>query len=115
MSDRYYSIDLKYTGSQVPVPAQTGIRDARTANAIRLLYPKRLSPTVGEDTVSISALGRAVAQASKGGEPSPTAAGTVQPENTTQAEPGSAQNPPAAPQQASAPSPEVDSTATWVA
>lgn len=112
MSDRFYSVDLKYTGSQVPVPAQTGIRDQRTANAIRLLYPKRLSPTVGEDTVSISALGRAVAQAAKGGEPSPTAAKTTGPEDSRQAPP---EQPPAVAQPSAQAAPKGGSTATWVA
>lgn len=59
------------------MPAQTGIRDQRTADAMRLLYPRRLNPTVQEDTVSISALGRAYAAAPKEERPEGAAGVTV--------------------------------------
>lgn len=113
MSDRYYSVDVKFGSSQIPVPAQTGIRDQRTANALKLLYPKRLSPSVGEDTVSISALGRSYAQAARAGAPDDTEKAPL-PGETAQAAPKADQS-----DGRSQPAPTASaagtSTATWVA
>lgn len=113
MSDRYYSVDVKFGSSQIPVPAQTGIRDQRTANALKLLYPKRMSPSVGEDTVSISALGRSYAQAARAGAPDKIEEASVPGETAQKA--SKADQPDEAPKPAPAASATGASTSTWVA
>lgn len=61
MADTYYSIGLKVSEGQLPVPAQSGIKNPLEADALKGLYPRRLQPTVQKDSVSISRLAKEMA------------------------------------------------------
>ena len=63
MAGEFYSVGVRLREGGLPFPAQSGITDKRVADALKRLYPRRMQPTVEQDTYSISAFARQLAGA----------------------------------------------------